>query len=214
MAVIFLDNKCFYSVKSIGTTDTILPLESGDVTFICDQLGEGDHTYLTATATGEIIRITCQDGNIMMVRAQGGSNAKPVPAGDCFCFKVNKPIIDDYIDIDPPDIIIPEIELPCETMISTDTPEYIEIIAPVGDDCTWKVNIKSEAYECWNNGCEEPEEECPACPECVLGNGVYENATITVIDGKVCAITNGKNIVYTGGSCCNCSNCSSEEESV
>jgi hypothetical protein len=85
--------------------------------------------------------------------------------------------------------------------ITTDTPDFIEIVAPTDPNCNWKVNIKQSFIDKFNECCPED-----TCNNCTIADGVYENAKITVINGKVCAVSNGTNIVYSSGGCCGCSN--------
>lgn len=188
MALIFLDNVCVNTTARLSRTATILPLSSSDKEKICSKLRPNDYSYLTLQTTGgaEIIRVSCANGEVSARRAQGGTDALTAPTGACLCFKINQLVLDEYT---PRDL--------CEPTIVTETPKFIEIIEPEEGECKWTVNVSQEFIDRMNACC--PEDECGTC---TVPDGVYMNATITVTNGRVCHIANGRNIVYTAGSCC------------
>jgi hypothetical protein len=190
MAIVFLDNICVTLTQSMAPNATTLPLSPASKTLLAEKLGTTGHSYLTvSTVTGtEVVRITTNSGEIIAQRAQGGTSAITVPKDTCLCFKVNKLVMDEYVT--------PEY---CAPTIVTDTPDWIEIVAPTGASCEWKINIKQDILDKFAECCPED-----TCNNCTVADGVYENATLTIINGKVCGISNGRNIVYTGGGCCSC----------
>jgi hypothetical protein len=190
MALVFLDNICVTLTQSLAPNATTLPLSPASKALIAEKLGVTGHSYLTATTvTGtEIIRITANSGEVIAQRGQGGTSAITMPKDACLCFKVNKLVMDEYA---PPGA--------CAPTIVTDTPDWIEIIAPTGTSCEWKINIKQDVLDKFAECCPED-----TCNNCTVADGVYENATLTIINGKVCGISNGRNIIYTGGGCCGC----------
>lgn len=190
MAIVFLDNICVTLTQSITSSTTILPISAAGKATLIDKLGATGHSYLTmTTATGtEIIRVSANSGEIVATRAQGGTSALVGPKDTCLCFKVNKLVMDEYNPAEP-----------CKPTIVTDTPDWIEIVAPTGTSCEWKINIKQTILDKFAECCPED-----TCNNCTVADGVYENATLTIINGKVCGISNGRNIVYSGGGCCGC----------
>jgi len=190
MALVILDNVCVTLTQKLTTSGTLLPVSPADKSKLCTLLGV-NHSYLTmSTPSGvEIVKVTCVDSEIVIVRAQGGTTAIVGPIGTCLCFKVNKLVLDEY----NPGVT------PCALSFKTDTPDYIEIIAPEDDECEWTINIKQDFIDRLDSCCPEDE-----CGNCTVGDGVYENATVTIINGKICGISNGTNIVYQGGGCCGC----------
>jgi hypothetical protein len=190
MAIVFLDNICVTLLQAITPASTILPLSAAAKSLLTAKLGATGYSYLTlATVTGtEIIKVTANSGEIVAERAQGGTVAVTGAKDACLCFKVNKLVMDEYVT---PDY--------CTPTIVTDTPAWVEVIAPAGVSCEWKVNIKTAIIDKFAECCPDD-----ACNNCTVADGVYENATLTIINGKVCGISNGKNIIYTGGGCCGC----------
>ena len=189
MPMVFLDNICVTLTDKITSSSMTLPLSASDVSKLCQALGN-DFSYLTlATPLGvEIIRVACVNGAIAIARAQGGSTAVAAAKGSCLCFKINKLVLDNYM---PQEY--------CEPTFTTDTPDFITITPPEEGSCDWKISV-SEAFIARMNECC-PEDECS---NCTVADGVYENAKVTVVNGRICAVSNGTNIVYTGGGCCGC----------
>ena len=198
MALKFLDNMCFNFISKLESTSTKLPVSNSDKSILCNALGADDHTYLTISSpTGtELVRVTCVSGDIIIQRGQGGTSAMTHSLGRCACFKVNQTILDEYINV--PDI--------CEPTIVTTQSDFIKITPPEDGECEWTVDIDADILACIEDLCVDN------CDPCVLPDGTYENATLTIVNGKVCGIANGSNIVYTGGSCCGCSNCTDSSE--
>lgn len=193
MALKLLDNVCIYLTSKLEKTQTILPVTNSDKERVCSKLDVGDHTYLTLNTNSgvEIVKVTCDQGELFVERGQGDTEAVTAPVNSCLCFKINSLILDEYVG-----------KQACEFSIVTDTPDYILITPPEEDSCEWKVSLTDEFIERLSICC--PEDDCD-CGDCIVPNGIYENATITIKDGRLCGITNGTNIVYTGGGCCGCS---------
>lgn len=191
MALKFLDNLCVTLIGVLAKDQTTLPVQPASKLKLCEELGENNHSYLTlVTPLGsEIVKVTCTGGDIVLERAQGDTDALTGGKGKCLCFKINKIILDEAG-------ITQEL---CVPTIITTTPDYITITAPEDGECEWTVNLNQDIIDRF-------EECCPIddCNNCTLPDGVYENSTVTVINGKVCGIANGRNIVYTGGSTCGC----------
>lgn len=197
----WLDNTCYVLDNNLSATDSILPLSNSDAARLCSELEDG-YTYLTIMGPrgNEIVRVSCSNGNIVIIRAQGESEALAFSECRKVCFEVNKPVMDAYIEEAmlggcKPTIVVDE-----------DSENYIEVLEPEEDSCEWTIKLSDYFIDSFKECCHEDE-----CEPCVLPNGVYENATITIVNGKVCGISNGTNIVYTGGSCCGCQSCNSEE---
>ncbi len=196
MPIKFLDNMCFNFIDKLDRTATVLPISNSDISTLCSELGTDDYSYLTISSpTGtEIVRIQCVNGEIVIQRGQGDTQAQSHAKGRCACFKVNKLVIDDYVNV--PDI--------CEPTITTSQTDFIKITPPASDSCEWTIDIDEDILSCIEDICVDN------CDPCVLPDGTYENATLTIRNGKVCGIANGTNIVYTGGSCCGCSSCNED----
>lgn len=198
----WLDNTCYSLNNNLSATDTILPLSVSDAADLCLEL-EDDYTYLTIFGPrgNEIVRATCSNGYITIDRAQGETQALAFSNCRKVCFEVNKPVMDAYIE---------EAMLGgCKPTVVVDesSEDYIEVIPPEEDECEWTIKLNEDFIEKFNECCCEDE-----CSPCVLPDGTYENATLTVVNGKVCGVSNGTNVVYTGGSCCGCQSCNNNEE--
>lgn len=191
MALVFMDNVCVNITRAIDRNSLVLPLGPSDKAYFVDNLGEDDYTYFTLTTRlgAEIVRIYVDNGVVRMDRAQGGSEPLAASSGSCLCFKINKLILDEYVT---------GIQEPCRPTIVSDD---LEITPPEEDECEWTINFTEEFKDRLDICCPEGN-----CPECGVTDGTYENATVTIRNGRICEISNGRNIVYTGGSCCNCSN--------
>lgn len=195
MGIVFFDGECFDFDEKLEANGDILPVSSASKARLCDKLGKEGWTYLTIKSpTGsEIVKVRCVDGDPVITRAQGGTTAKVFSADRCACFVVNKPVLDDWFD---------------EAKFGGCKPKVVsgdDIIEVETSDngCTFTVKIDADYAECINTICNDD-----PCHPCVLPDGVYENATVTIIDGKVCGVANGTNIVYTGSSCCGCGDAS------
>lgn len=192
MALVWLDNVCVTLTAKFEKGETSLPVAASSLTELCTKLGDGNHSYLSmGTSLGtEIVKITCNSGTIVVERAQSDTSELTGSKGTCLCFKVNKAVIEEYLGLGA-DI--------CSPTIVTDQPDYITITAPT-TGCEWKVNLNADFVARLDACCPED-----TCTNCTLTDGTYENASITVINGKVCAVRTGTNIVYNGGGCCGCS---------
>lgn len=199
MALVFLDNTCVTLTSKLEKTDTNLPVSAADKATLCGALGNDDYSYLTlSTSLGvEIVKVSCMDGEPFIERAQGSSESVTGSVGRCLCFKVNQLVLDEYLTG----------ATACTVTVESADTAYVTVTEPEEGNCNWTVDLSQELKDRLDVCC--PEDDCD-CGNCTLANGTYENATITIIDGKVCAIENGKNIVYTGGSCCSCSSCEEE----
>lgn len=190
MALVFLDNFCLTLTGKLEKTDATLTASAASLLSLCEKIGEGNHTYLTmGTLSGsEIIKVTCSGGTAVLGRGQGGTDPLTGSVGTCLCFKINKLIMDEL-----------GFKTPCAVTVVTTQPDYITITAPEEGECEWTVNLNEDFLERLNACC--PEDNCNTC---TLSDGTYENATISVVNGKVCAVVTGKNIIYTGGTGCGC----------
>lgn len=189
MALVFLDGVCVYTTQNINRSQTNLPLSPGDTTMILNALGTEGHTYFTLTArTGvEIVKLYNNNGKVGMERGQSGTEPVSASAGTCLCFRINKAILDEYMQ---------GLFEPCQTTIISDD---LEVTPPAEDECEWKINFTQDFKDRLDGCCPEGD-----CPECNVVDGTYENATITIRNGRICEISQGRNIVYTGGACCSC----------
>lgn len=194
MNLVFLDNVCVTLTDNLSSTDTVMPISTADKSKLTDLLGEDGYSYLTfnsSSGTTEEVKIYTDSGEITMER---GDSPLSLPSGKCTCFKVTKSVLDDYLT-NPPEL--------CEVTIESGSEDFIEVTPPDEGNCNWVISLKQDFIDKLNDCCPEDD-----CNNCTVTDGTYENATITVINGRVCSISNGKNIVYTGGStCCNCENC-------
>ena len=190
MSLVFLDAFCLTLTGKLEKTATSLTASAAQLLSLCTKIGNGNHTYLTmGTVLGsETIKVTCTSGSAVLERGQGGTDPLTGAVGSCLCFKINKLILDEL-----------GFKTPCSPTIITTQPDYITITAPATDSCEWTVDLNQDFLDRLN-ACF-PEDTCGTC---TLSDGTYENSTITVKNGKVCSVSNGKNIVYTGGGCCGC----------
>lgn len=190
MAFVFMDNVCVNTVQPIDRNSTVLPLSPSDKAFMVNSLSQDDYTYLTLTTNRgtEIVRVYVVNGVVRIDRGQGGTISMAAVTGSCLCFKYNKLILDEYVS---------GIQEPCRVVISSDD---FEVTEPAEGQCDWKINLTEDFKERLDLCCPEGN-----CPDCSVSDGTYENATVTIRNGRICEISNGRNIVYTGGSCCNCS---------
>lgn len=189
MPMVFLDNICVTLTAKITAGATMLPLSGSDTQTLCEALGSNFSFLTMNTPLGsEVVRVSCVNGTVVAIRGQMGESFSAAK-GTCLCFKVNKLVLDNYL---PQGF--------CTPTIITDTPDFIKITPPTGDGCEWKVSLNQDFLDKFAACCPDDD-----CNNCTVADGVYENAKITVINGKVCAISNGTNIVYTGGGCCSCS---------
>lgn len=189
MPMILMDNVCVYTTQAIDRSSLVLPLSPGDKTKLANALGQDDYTYFTLTTRqgAEIVKLYNSNGTIRMERGQGDSSPLAASAGSCLCFKYNKLILDEYMQ---------GLFEPCQTTIVSDD---LEITPPEEGECEWTINFTEEFKDRLDGCCPEGD-----CPECNVVDGTYENATITIRNGRICEISQGRNIVYTGGSCCGC----------
>lgn len=190
MAFKFMDNQCITLTSSIDRLTRAIPIGVGDKSKLQQYLtGPDDYTYLTITgySGSEIVRVYFVNNIAYMDRGQGGSEPISAARGSCLCFKYNKLILDEYVK---------GIQEPCRITIESDD---LEVIEPEEDNCNWIINFTEDFKERLDNCCPEGD-----CPQCNVVDGTYENATVTIRNGRICEISNGRNIVYTGGSCCNC----------
>lgn len=196
MAFKFLDGVCVTLTSKLEKTGTTLSINSTDMLKLTSAMSEGDCTFLTLTTPlgTEIVKVTAGCASaIVITRAQSGTSALTGASGSCLCFKINKAVLDAAG-------ISAEV---CSPTIVTAQPEYLKITAPATGECEWTVDLSDSLVALLKRlEADSPED---TCNNCTLSDGVYENATLTVVNGKVCAVTNGKNIVYTGGGCCGCS---------
>lgn len=202
MPLTFLDNNCYTLTSSLGNSDTILPISTSDAVSLCAALG-ADHTYLTLSAPNgtEVVRVSCSGGVPVIVRAQGDTTAMAFAKGKCACFKVNKIILDEYLQDALTGGCTPSVE------IAADSVDYLTVQEPADGSCNWTIGLDQNFIDTLQECCYEDD-----CAPCVLPNGVYENATITVTNGKVCGISNGNNVLYTSSSCCGCQTCTDSDD--
>ena len=189
MPMVFLDNMCVTLTSAITAGTMNLPLSGADTLKLCSALGS-DFSFLTMTTPlgSEVMRVSCINGTVVTTRGQNGLSLSAAK-GTCLCFKINKLVLDNYL---PQDY--------CAPTILTDTPDFITITPPEEGSCEWKVSLNEDFIARFEECCPEDD-----CNNCTVADGVYENAKVTVINGKICAISNGTNIVYSGGGCCGCS---------
>lgn len=194
MALVFLDNVCVTLNGNLSSSANVLPLTVAERDKLINLLGDDGYSYLTLSLSSgktEEIKIFVDSGEIGIER---GDSPISVPEGRCSCFRVTKKVLDDYLT-NPPEL--------CEVTIESGSEDYIKVTPPEDGECNWVISLTEEFIDRLNQCCPED-----TCNNCTLTDGTYENTTIKVINGRICSISNGKNIVYTGGStCCNCENC-------
>lgn len=166
---------------------------------------DGEYTFLSlSTKSGgyEIIKVVNVDGEFTIERGQGTTVAINAPANSCLNFEMNSVVVAELIangGIDP---------AVCEIVAG-------DGITLVKDGCVHTLSVAwptCEAQEFMGatfkveNGCLVVEE--PDRCNCDVANGTYENATVTIRDGRICAIQTGANPQYLAPSCtcCNCTN--------
>jgi hypothetical protein len=190
MALVFLDNFCLTLTGVLTPTANTLVATPANLLTLCTKIGTGNHTYLTmGTISGsETIKVSCIAGQAVLERGQGGTVPLTGAIGVCLCFKINKLILDEL-----------GFKQACVPTITTSHPAYITITPPAVGSCDWKVDLNANFLDRLNACCP-----VDLCATCTIGNGTYQNATITVVDGKICSVKNGTNIVYQSGGCCGC----------
>lgn len=201
MAFVFLDGVCVTLTSKLDSGSTNLTVSQSDISKLCEKLGDGNHSYLTMNTNqgSEILKITCNSSQIVLERGLSGSTALTGSVGRCLCFQVNKAVIDDYITSGLPEA--------CEPTIVTDNEDVITITPPEEGSCEWVISLNEDFLDRLNDCCPEDD-----CNNCTISDGTYENATISVVNGKVCSVATGTNIVYTGGGCCGCNTKEVEDE--
>jgi hypothetical protein len=186
---------------SIKATDVTLPLSYVLATALDDKLvNDGDYTFLEITSGSdyEIVKIFRADGELTIER---GSPAINAPKGACVGYGVNTAVVSALIGQ------------------GGNSPAVCEIVAGAGIKIT-KVDCKHTVSVEWPtctgvdfmgatfkvvNGCLVVDE--PNRCNCDPTDGTYENATVTIKKGRICAIQTGPNPQYLTPSCtcCNCS---------
>lgn len=196
-----LSSKLTQALTAAGTSISTDPSFTSKLMTILP--ADGDYTYVTITTVNggyEIIKIENNATGFAVIRAQGGTTAINAPIGSCIKFETNSLVV--------------------STLIANGgvAPNVCEIVAGAGlelvkDGCKHTLSVKWPtcpertflgAKFKIENGCliiEEPD-NCG----CVITNGTYENATVTIKDGRICAIQTGANPQYVSPSCtcCNC----------
>ncbi|KVD35423.1 hypothetical protein WI84_16265 [Burkholderia ubonensis] len=181
--------------------DLILPLPAADVARVAAALAAaGDYTRLWVGDAHqyEIVRVTgIIDGAVAIRRSDEGTVARGAPLGTCVSFVWSTQNLVDFI----------------EQGLGGAQPAVCEVIA--GSDrvtvahngCSATVDVPACGGATWRAGNAEFTQSENGCISSVplksqLPDGEYVNATVTVRDGYVTAVSSGTNIVYTGGGCC------------
>lgn len=192
MSLVFLDNNCYSLNGKLDAVSKILPVNKNDASDLCQKLGEDGHTYLTLTGLRgtEILKVTCFGDAISIERGIGDTEPMSHAVGECACFKVNEIILEEWLET--------AMLGGCKPKVISGDEDYIKVTENE-NTCTFTVDMSEEFKDSFEECCGADD-----CSPCNLSDGVYENATVTVVNGKVCNVSNGKNIVYTGGTCCGC----------
>lgn len=198
-------------------TESLCAIKAGDLTLkvpddafmrITTTLGPGDFTYfmLSDGVSYEFVKVTQQQGQLIMERGQDGTVAREWGA----CTKV----VHEW----SPSAMA---EAAQQAKDQTDKSYICEIVSDSldvkdanddGCDCHETCGVRIEAKPCgeaeWVSGCTrfklgkdgcvstEPIGDCPA-------DGVYKNAVVTVSGGRVVDVQEGTNVIKSScGSCC------------
>lgn len=205
MAFVAVDGLSGRLTKTLKISDTSFTADAAFVSRLESALSDGDYTFLSvSTKAGayEIIKVTNVDGEFTIERGQGTTSAINAAVDSCIKFEMNSVVVGELIangGIEPAvcEIVggdgVTVTKDGCKHIVSVDWPtcEEQEFLG-----ATFKVE----------NGClviEEPD-RCNCDPV----DGTYENATVTIRDGRICAIQTGANPQYLAPSCtcCNCNN--------
>ena len=75
----------FYLAGPLSSSGLVLPVSSADAAAFCTHLGAGNHTYLRiSSALGlELVKATCEEGVVTILRAADGGAASTHPTGAC-----------------------------------------------------------------------------------------------------------------------------------
>lgn len=185
MALVFLDGVCVTLTAGLSKTARSLQISAASKQLLVDKLGNDGYSYLTLRNTLgiEFIKVQIENDEIVLTRAQGDSTGVTGKKGDCLCFEVTKLVLDAYNGNSEDDIKL------CG--ITTKDTSFLNIIQ---NGCKVSINF-TDSFKTIIN-------DLTSLSNISLPNGTYENATITVQNGRITGVSTGKNIVYTGGSCC------------
>lgn len=209
MAFIPLDGLTGKLTGTFASADTSFLANAAFVSDLESALAsDGDYTYLSVIGRNggyEIVKVSNVAGDLTVDRGQGSTVAINAIPGSCVRFESNTVVLAEMIangGIEPP---------VCELIAGegiTITPDgcrhTISVEWPTCDDQTFM-----GATFAVENGCLTVTE--PDSCNCDPVDGTYENATVTVRNGRICAIQTGANPQYLAPSC-TCCGCSNETE--
>ena len=190
--------------KKLSIKDLVLPLDKNNTQFLFSKLGNDNTTRLVVrNATGyEIIKVVgFEQGEIMIERAQEGTDAIAAMIGSCISFAWTAENLADFINEGmggrTPAVLEVKSANDCIT-VSNDS-GVVTITKPELSKTEWR-----SGNELLTQGKCGGVTSKPVAAGEALQDGEYENATITVKDGHIVKISSGTNIVYSGGGCCTC----------
>lgn len=171
---------------------------------------DGDYSFLSIigkTGGYEIVKVTNVDGELILDRGEGNTTAINAAIGSCIKFETSTVVLAEMIangGIEPP-----VCEIVAGDGISIEKDGCVHTVSVVWPEC--------DPYEFMGasfnvvDGCLVVEE--PDRCNCDPVDGTYENATVTIRDGRICAIQTGPNPQYLAPSC-TCCNCSEQDTQV
>lgn len=202
MPLIPLDGVRGTLTQSLSVSDTAVSISYPMAQTVLDKLvNNGDYTYLevsTSLGAFEIIKVIRDGTTLVIERGRGGTVAINAPKGACIGYGVNTAVVSDLLanGADPAVCDI-QVEAPlklvktgCLYKISLDWPSDCDEDTFMG--ATFKIV----------DGCIKITED-DRC-NCDPIDGTYSNATVTIKDGRVCAIQAGQTPQYLSLSCPTC----------
>ena len=204
MAFVPMDGVRGSLTTSISASDTTLPLSYALANALETRLAnDGDYTYLEITTSlggYEIVKIINDAGNLIVERGAAGTSPINAPKGSCVGYAVNTAVITDLIAQGGIDPLVCEIVAGDGIEIAKDGCKHtVSVTWPTCD----AVDFMGASFSV-ENGCLVI--DAPDRCNCDPVDGTYENATVTIRDGRICAIQTGPNPQYLAPSCtcCNC----------
>jgi len=176
--------------------------------FVCGELSGGDHSYgiLTNGAGYEIVRITCVAGVVQLERGYDGTTAREWTSCDHLKFDWVPSAMTEAAAVEQGDAL--------ENFICGLVSDSLDITDDAADcdndctDCTKRIELKAcdpvsfvvgnQEYT-FADGCLTATN---ASASDMLTDGVFENATVTVVDGKIVDVRAGTAIVKNSCSPC------------
>jgi hypothetical protein len=208
---------CSKLACDLTATATTAKLVQADMDALCAGLGNQHHTYLVIAqgARHEVVKATCADGKLLLERGRDNTTAQvwnncAVVSFDWSPSAMTEAAqqVQDAMKAGDPDFKSFICEVVSDTLTVTNANDD-------GCDCHETCGVRIEAPKCQgfdpvqvgNVVIRQEENGCLATTPAPAGSfpqdGVYENATVVIKDGKIIDVKQGTNIIKsTCGSCC------------